>query len=163
MKSKYLMAAFFAVLLMSSMVFALDKPPQINPLQNLKIKTTQYSIAGIPLDGQACTLEYATTGSYCSGSLRMYYQCLYQTVDSMAWEKWSEDCSAYSAYCVAGDCRGGYVSSDFSYLIVLMSAIIIAVLTLGLKKFTKMENKKIIWIDVIIILLIAFWISLGGV
>ena len=44
--------------------------------------------------GTQCSNVYATTGDYCSGNIRIYYQCL-QTMDGSEWQQRSENCEDY--------------------------------------------------------------------
>jgi len=46
------------------------------------------------LMGSECSNLYATSGEYCSGHVRVYFQCL-PAIDGSQWEQRSENCADY--------------------------------------------------------------------
>lgn len=80
-------------------------------LPPLDITTSPLSIMG-----SECSNLYVTTGEYCSGHVRIYYQCL-QTMEGAEWQQRNENCEDYSGRCIEEDgkakCVDGYGQTGF--------------------------------------------------
>lgn len=95
-----------AILLLNVTLFlpvalAVEQPNNYNPIYTLAHKDIVLYSGSI--EGTACTNRYATSGDYCSGNIRMYYQCDYKN-GGLTWQKRSENCMDYGYLCVSGDC-----------------------------------------------------------
>ena len=90
---RYGLIALF-ILIFSAAVFGMTKPGESDVekyVEQLSVLTTQPSPNIL---GQPCTNLYATTGEYCSGHIRQYYQCVPSTTGGQ-WERRSENCADY--------------------------------------------------------------------
>jgi hypothetical protein len=90
---RYGLIALF-ILIFSAAVLGMTKPGGSDVekyVDKLSVLTTQPSAN---IAGQSCSNMYATTGEYCSGHIRQYYQCLPSTTGGQ-WERRSENCMDY--------------------------------------------------------------------
>jgi len=110
---------FILPLLAISPVLAVSQPPNFNPLS----KSDIYSVTGASIEGEPCSNQYKISGSYCSGNIRMYYQCLPSST-GLTWQKRSENCGDYNYICYAGDCVPSSTSNIFKQKILLFFLII---------------------------------------
>ena len=91
---KEIFLMFFIILLATS-VFALTKP-------NIKLIIPQEIYNPSSIIGDSCTNEWSTTGDYCSGLIRIYYQCV-PSLNGLIWEQRSENCGSYGGRCMIKD------------------------------------------------------------
>lgn len=108
MKSKILTTILLAMLCIcySGSAYAMDKPanpsdPFNSYSTSLSFMSTEQILPSLSiapsentLMGSACSNLYATTGDYCSGHMRIYYQCL-ETLDGGEWQQRTENCEDY--------------------------------------------------------------------
>jgi len=151
----YIMLLFVALLAIPT-TFAINQP---NPFSTIpfEIATTG------TIEGQECTNEYAVTGEYCSGAIKEFYQCLRYDMNTMIWQKRSEDCSKYSAVCIAKDCTFGYVGSKLGVAVLVSGLILIGVVSFAAWKVFKLKKKQVMWIAGILFLILILKIIQGGV
>lgn len=107
-----------------SPILGISQPSDSDPLEK---KGIVYSVAGGSIVGESCTNQYKISGSYCSGNIRQYFQCL-PSVSGLTWQQRSENCGDYNYICYAGDCVESSTSNVFMQNILLIVGIIIAVL-----------------------------------
>ena len=116
-----------AILLLSTALFlpawAVEPPSNYNPIYTLEHKHIVLYSGSI--EGTSCTNRYATSGDYCSGNIRMYYQCDYKD-GGLTWQKRSENCGDYNYICYAGDCVESSTSNVFMKNAMLIIGGIIA-------------------------------------
>jgi len=117
--SLFLIIIFIFTLTISP-IFAISQPQNINPLFKKEI----YSVAGASITGEPCSNQYKITGSYCSGNLRIYYQCL-PSSSGWIWQKRVENCGDYNYICYAGDCVPSSTSNILKQNFLLITTIII--------------------------------------
>jgi len=92
--------------------------------------------SGSSLSGSSCSNQYATTNEYCSGEVRIYYQCL-PTADGLEWQQRSENCGDYvgggrcveegnKAKCVdmGGDTSYGKTVLALSMVLIIIGSIL---------------------------------------
>jgi len=106
---------FILSLLAISPVLAVSQPPNFNPLS----EKTIYSVTGASIEGESCSNQYKVTGSYCSGNIRQYFQCL-PSSSGLTWQKRSENCGDYNYICYAGDCVPSSTSNIFKQKFLLI-------------------------------------------
>lgn len=105
MNKKLTLSILAAVIALMSIAIAesIPKPSQPSDPFEPSVLLSVYGSSSLPaLDitasnsfaGTACTEKYASTGSYCSGHVRVYYQCL-PTMDGNEWQQRSENCGDY--------------------------------------------------------------------
>ena len=98
--------------------------------QDSSLPTLDISASPLSIMGSQCSNRYATTGDYCSGNIRIYYQCL-QTADGMEWQQRSENCEDYpgKARCSEADgtakCVDFAGSNDNTRLMVILGIVFI--------------------------------------
>ena len=98
--------------MLAASAIAIDQPEnQADPFESPHTLSV-YGDSGLPdLDitpsplsimGSECSNLYKTTSEYCSGHVRIYYQCL-ETMDGGEWQQRSENCEDYSGRCIEED------------------------------------------------------------
>lgn len=109
-----------------SFAYAIPQPNQPNDpfssIQTLSITggsdnlDLDISPSSLSIMGSSCSNLYSTTGEYCSGHVRIYYQC-FETLDGGQWQQRSENCEDYSGRCVEEDgkakCVDGYGQTPY--------------------------------------------------
>ncbi|MFC1591653.1 hypothetical protein ACFL43_03915 [Thermodesulfobacteriota bacterium] len=141
-----LIGIFVCCLLALNIAYALDKPQQqSDPFDVYQEKESILSftseksyllpdidISSSPLSimGSSCSNLYSTTGEYCSGHVRIYYQCL-QTVEGSEWQQRNENCEDYSGRCIEEDgqakCVDGYGQTSYGKKILWTGILLIVV------------------------------------
>ncbi len=71
------------------MPLTLSSLPGTSGLPDMDIHPSSLSIAG-----SACSALYSTTNEYCSGHIRIYYQCL-DTIEGPEYQQRTENCAEY--------------------------------------------------------------------
>jgi len=82
-----------------------------------------------------CPILYAERGSYCSGSIRQYEQCIPISDSQARWEARSENCANYDYVCFAGDCTEPSIPVYF--VIYVVPFIIVAIIIMIIWKVRK--------------------------
>jgi len=82
------------------------------------------------IEGTICYKEYGTTEGYCSGDIRIYYQCL-QRMEGLQWIRQSENCADYDGRCVIREGKATCLTGEsggFSgtTIIIIVGIIIVA-------------------------------------
>ncbi len=88
------------------------------------------------IEGETCYKEYATTEGYCSGNIRIYYQCL-QRLEGKQWIRQSENCGDYDGRCVIRDGKATCITGEGGGIsgktILIIVGVILALLVLKRK------------------------------
>ena len=154
---------------MSASAFAISQPdaPK-DPFQSLTLTVANDgSLPNLDISamnsfaGTECSNLYASSNEYCSGHVRIYYQCL-PTVDGGEWQQRSENCEDYSGRCIEEDgsarCVDGYGQTGFGKKLLVWGVVLILV-GIGLAIWVNPIFFALVIIGVV--LLIKFF--LGGV
>jgi len=133
--------------LASFFVFAIDKPLAPSDPFDSNVLLSVYGKSSLPaldisasplsIAGSECSNIYASTGDYCSGNIRIYYQCL-QTMSGMEWQQRSENCEDYlgKGRCTESDGKARCVDfagsrTESKAVIIVSIALILIGLVLG--------------------------------
>ena len=156
------------VLILCASVFALNQPAK----PDTEIEGDISATGSTSIQGTSCTNLYETTGDYCSGHLRIYYQCL-PTLDGGQWEQRTEDCESYGGRCselfTEAKCVDYPTSSPRSKIIIAVSILFLIISAL-LIVFSKKMFKKAWAIPLtigILLAILALWtiftVIVGGI
>jgi len=166
-------------LILISSVFAVSKPAhQPDPFTTfyMSITGTQQvealSVAPNPdsIVGKECTNIYSTIGDYCSGHLRIYYQCLPHT-DGNWYEQRTENCENYDGRCAVVNSKAQCVdmpgTSPYSRKLFI-AGLIFSLTLIGGGIFLEKKTKNKNWYGLIILGLLALIITtikinIGGI
>ena len=146
MINKKISLTILSIILCCAVVLAIPKPDQpADPFSTSEYETLSVSgesqslpaldISASPnsLMGSECTNLYASTGDYCSGHVRIYYQCL-PTLYGSEWQQRNENCEDYEGRCIEEDGRAkcvdypGSTSHGKKMLFIGIALIVIGVL-----------------------------------
>jgi len=90
------------------LVIALEQPLGT---EDLIFSIEQPESLSTTIEGERCYEEYGTTEGYCSGNIRIYYQCL-QRMEGLEWIRQSENCGDYSGRCVIKDSKAQCITGE---------------------------------------------------
>jgi len=172
-KMKKIIYLIMSLILISS-VLAVSKPAQQpDPFKVFYLtvagtqKLTAFDIAPPPssIVGRECTNLYSTTGDYCSGHLRVYYQCL-PHLDGNWYEQRTENCKDYDGRCSVinnvARCTDMSGTSPYSRNLFITGLIVnLLLIGGGLFLAKKTENKN--WYGLIILGILALILTIAKI
>jgi len=134
---KYLAIAVLLLMTIAA-VGAIPQPQEALPQPNP---------ATFTIEGEPCYEKYKTTEGYCSGNIRIYYQCAPRT-SGLEWTRQSENCGDYNGRCVIRDNKatcivgGPYSGSNITIIIGFIIFIIVVIGVIAIIWRTAKRRKK---------------------